>query len=180
MDKSNCMKFYTLITSLFIINSCFLNAQNNAITKEESIKIDSIYQSFSYSYTVLNPDLTANCYLINAVSIAHYEGRKPFILNGKQAILDDFKSFFTSIKDNKQTMTIAFKIIERTLNNNKIFDIGYYQLTFFKEEKEIEKSFGKIAIILAKDVNNNWKYETDTNSSCTELEFNKAKSLSAF
>ncbi len=28
-----------------------------------------------------------------------------------------------------------------------------------------------------KDANNQWKYETDTNSSCTELEFNKAKSL---
>ena len=74
-------------------------------------------------------------------------------------------------------MTIDFKIIERTLNDNKIFDIGYYQLTFFKEGKTIEKSFGKVAIILVKDANNQWKYETDTNSSCTELEFNNAKSF---
>ena len=171
------MKFHTLITALLIINLGVLNAQNNSVTKEESLKIDSVYQAFSYSYTVLNPELTANCYTENAVSIAHYDNKKPFILNGKQAILDDFKGFFTSIKDNKQTMTIDFKIIERTLNNNKIFDIGYYQLTFFKEGKEIEKSFGKVAIILAKDANHQWKYETDTNSSCTELEFNKAKSL---
>jgi hypothetical protein len=168
------MKFYTLITALLIIHSGFLMAQNNSVTKEESLKIDSIYQSFSYSYTVLNPELTANCYTENAVSIAHYEGRKPFILNGKQAILTDFKDFFNSVKDNKQTITISFKIIERTLNNNKIFDIGYYQLTFFKDGKEIEKSFGKVAIILTKDAYNNWKYETDTNSSCTELEFNTA------
>ena len=171
------MKCYTLILFLLIINSGFLNAQNNSVTKEESLKIDSVYHAFSYSYTVLNPELTANCYLINAVSIAHYDNRKPFILNGKQAILDDFKGFFSSIKDNKQTMTITFKIIERTLNNNKIFDIGYYQLSFVKDGKDIEKSFGKVAIILVKDANNQWKYETDTNSSCTELEFNKAKSL---
>ena len=167
------MKFYTLILSFLIINLGFLNAQNNSVTKEESLKIDSVYQSFSYSYTVLNPELTANCYAENAVSIAHYDNKKPFILNDKQAILDDFKGFFKRIKDNKQTMTITFKIIERTFNNNKIFDIGYYQLTFFKDEKEIEKSFGKIAIILAKDINNNWKYETDTNSSCTEQEFKR-------
>lgn len=167
------MKFYTLILLFLIINLGSLNAQNNSVTKEESLKIDSVYHTFSYSYTVLNPELTANCYLINAVSIAHYDNKKPFILNGKQAILDDFKGFFSSIKDNKQTMTISFKIIERTLNNNKIFDIGYYQLTFFKDGKEIEKSHGKVAIILVKDANNQWKYETDTNSSCTEQEFKR-------
>ena len=171
------MKCYTLILFLLVINLGLLNAQNKAVTKVESLNIDSVYQSFSYSYTVLNPELTANCYAENAVSIAHYEGKKPFILNGKQAILNDFSDFFKSIKDNKQTITIDFKIIERTLNNNKIFDIGYYQLTFFKEEKDIGKSFGKVAIILVKDANNQWKYETDTNSSCTELEFNNAKSF---
>jgi hypothetical protein len=171
------MKFYTLILLSLMLNLGVLNAQNNGVTKEESHEIDSIYQAFSYSYTVLNPELTANCYSINAVSIAHYDNQKPFILNGKQAILDDFSTFFKRIKDNKQTMTIQFKIIERTLNNNKIFDIGYYQLTFFKDEKEIEKSHGKVAIILVKDSNNTWKYETDTNSSCSELEFKNAKSL---
>ena len=171
------MKFYTLILFLLIVNLGCVNAQNNVVTKEESLKIDSVYQSFSYSYTVLNPELTAKCYAENALSIAHYEGKKPFILNGKQAILNDFSDFFKSIKDNKQAMTIDFKIIERTLNNNKVFDIGYYQLIFLKEGKTMEKSFGKVAIILAKDANNQWKYETDTNSSCTELEFKNAKSL---
>jgi hypothetical protein len=168
------MKFYTFFFSFLINFSCVLNAQNNTVTKEESIKIDSLYQLFSYSYTVLNAEITSSCYLENAVSIAHYENKKPFILNGNKAILNDFKDFFNSIKDNKQTMTIVFKIIDRQLINGKIFDIGYYKVSFLKDGKEIDKSYGKVAIILAKNAENKWKYETDTNSTCSELEFNKA------
>ena len=159
---------------LFAFNAFILNAQNNKPTKEESLEIESIYQSFSAAYATFNAEKMSNCYLDNAVSIAHYEGKKPFILNGKKAILNDCNDFFNAIKSNKQTLTIEFKIIERTINNKKIFDIGYYKLTILKDNKIIEINYGKIAIILAKNTENKWKYETDTNSTASELEFNKA------
>jgi ketosteroid isomerase-like protein len=168
------MKLHIFPFILLLINSSILSAQNNKPTKEESAAIDSVYQSFSHSYTTFDFDLTTACYLENAVSVAHYEGKVPYILNGQKEILDDFKSFFTTIKGNNQTMTITFKIIERTKKNDKIFDIGYYKVSFFKDGKEIDKAFGKVAIILAKNAENKWKYLTDTNSTASELEFNKA------
>jgi ketosteroid isomerase-like protein len=168
------MRNYTFFTFLLLINFGILNAQNSKPTKEESLAIDSVYQSFSYSYTRFDYDLTTSCYAEKAVSIAHYEGKIPYILNGNKEILEDFKSFFNSIKSNNQTMTIVFKIIERTKKNDKIFDIGYYKVTYSKDNKVIESEYGKVAIILAKNAQNKWKYETDTNSTASELEFNKA------
>jgi hypothetical protein len=171
------MRQYTLFAFLLYINLGILNAQNSKRTKEESATIDSVYQVFSHSYTTFDADLTSRCYAENAVSIAHYEGKVPYILNGQKEILEDFKSFFMTIKGNNQTMTIAFKIIERTKKNDKIFDIGYYKVSFFKDGKEIDKAFGKVAIILAKNAKNKWKYETDTNSTASELEFNNAQPM---
>jgi ketosteroid isomerase-like protein len=168
------MRNYTFFAFLLFINSNILSAQNNKPTKEESAAIDSVYQSFSHSYTTFDFDLTTACYLENAVSIAHYDGKIPFILNGNKEILEEFKSFFNTIKSNNQTMTIEFKIIERTKKNDKIFDIGYYKVTYLKDNKIIENEYGKVAIILAKNAQNKWKYATDTNSTATELEFNKA------
>ena len=168
------MRQYTIFTLLFLIHFGILNAQNTKTTKEESAAIDSVYQLFSDSYTSFDADWAARCYAENAVSIAHYEGKVPYILNGHKEILDDFKSFFNTIKSNNQTMTIAFKIIERTKKNDKIFDIGYYKLSFLKDGKEVDKAFGKVAIILAKNAKNKWQYETDTNSTATESEFNKS------
>jgi hypothetical protein len=131
------MRYYTLFSFLLLINVCILNAQNNKPTKEESLAIDSVYQSFSESYTTFDAVLTSRCYAENAVSVAHYKGKVPYILNGNKEILEDFKSFFNSIKSNNQTMTIAFKIIERTKKNDKIFDIGYYKVTYSKDNKII-------------------------------------------
>jgi hypothetical protein len=168
------MKFYNFLIVFFIANSCILNAQISKPTKEESLKIDSIYQSFSDAYATFNAEKMSNCYAENAVSIAHYEGKKPFILNGKKAILNDCNDFFNAIKSNKQTLKIEFKIIERTLNNGKIFDIGYYKLIYLKDNKIMGIDYGKVAIILAKNAENKWHYETDTNSTASELEFNKA------
>ena len=122
------MKFYTLITSLFIINSCILNAQNNKPTKEDSLEIDAIYQSFSAAYATFNAEKMSNCYLDNAVSIAHYEGRKPFILNGKKAILNDCTDFFNAIKSNKQTLTIEF--IDYYIKKHHHFTLGCLKNAF--------------------------------------------------
>jgi hypothetical protein len=168
------MRYYTLFTFLLFINLSTLSAQNSKPTKEESAAIDSVYQAFSESYITFDADLTARCYAENGVSIAHYEGKAPYILNGNKEILNDFKSFFTTIKGNNQTMTIAFKIIERTKKNDKIFDIGYYKVTYSKDNKIMGSEYGKVAIILAKNAQNKWKYETDTNSTASESEFNKA------
>jgi ketosteroid isomerase-like protein len=172
------MKLYALTVLFLLLNSFFLKGQNSILTKEESLKIDSVYQLFSHSYTTFDAVLTSSCYSENAVSIAHYDGKIPYILDGHKAILEDFKSFFTTIKSNNQTMTIEFKIIERTKKNDKIFDIGYYKVTYSKDNKIMDNEYGKVAIILAKNAENKWKYATDTNSTASEKEFNTAKIVS--
>jgi ketosteroid isomerase-like protein len=144
-------------------------------TSPEASKIDRLYQRFSESYPKLDSRSLGNCYADNALLINHYQNNLPQILAGKPAILADFLAYFDQLKKEKQKPTIEFVISRRTIAKDRAYDLGYYKFTLSDSTGAGQSSYGKLAIVLAKGKGGEWRFLTDTNSTATEAEYEKAK-----
>lgn len=161
-----------LITCLLLLNYGLVFGQPDSPADKQ---IDLVYNKFSEGYAKLDPILVGDCYADNSIEISHYSGKAAKILEGKEKIVDDFTVFFNRLKQENKKVDIDFLITKRTISNTKAHDIGFYKLVSIDSNGKSRSSYGKIAIVLQREKNNNWKFITDTNSSSNEDEYEKAR-----
>ncbi len=155
------MKKGLFLTFLILVSFSTINAQNSELNLEKGVKphkgIDAIYKTFSDGYRTLKPEMVANLYTEDAAYLSPDDD----ITNGREAILDNFASFFNNIKNNGQTMTISFQIFQRKVEKNIGYDVGIYTIRFYKDGKEVAESKGKFVVVAVKGKDNKWRFQVD-------------------
>src|SRR5687768_37528 len=111
----------------------------------------------SKSYRTLNVDQIADQYTPTAAYLAPDDE----VLTGRDSIRPGFKRFFDSVKNNGQTMTISFDILQRIVDKTIGYDVGIFTLRTFKDGKEINKGQGKFVVVTVKDLDGKWRFQVD-------------------
>ena len=159
------MKRIGLIVSLICFSFSIINAQNSELILENDVKphkgIDNVYKTFSESYRTLKPELVANLYAEDSAYLAPNRD----IMNGRKAILANFKRFFNNVKSREQSMTISFQVFQRKVTKKMGYDVGIYTIDFYKDGKKINDSKGKFVVVAVKGKDKKWHFQVDGYSS---------------
>lgn len=134
---------------------------------------DILYQKFSNGYDELDAKTIANLYTKDAEVLYLYKDAQPYSFKGRSSILGSFEEFFGYMINEKRTLTLVFKIIDRKEVDDKILDNGFYQMTIQIPEHEDFVDYGKISTVLQKE-EGEWKFCTDASTTATKEEFEKA------
>ena len=168
----NCRR--TILVFLFVqIFSLSIFAQEKFIKKESNLpadaplflnegikphkEIDAIYTKFSEAYETLKPEMAANLYTGNAA----YLQPDADVLTRRNAILENFRSFFDSVKNDDRNITISFQILQRKVEKNIGYDVGIYTLSSFSNDKKIGQSKGKFVVVAVRESDGKWRFQVD-------------------
>jgi len=160
-------KITTIFWAFILVLSfgCAVFAQKSELVLAKGLNkhkgIDSIYRTFSQGYKALRPEMVANLYTEDAAYLSPNDD----ILTGRKAILKNFTNFFNTIKNNNRTMTISFRIFQRTVKKKIGYDVGVYTINFYKEEKAVGVSKGKFVVVAIKGKDKKWRFGVDGYSS---------------
>lgn len=154
------LRFF-LFLSIFFVILFDANAQTRELFLEKGVathkEIDTIYQSFSEAYRTLNDEKVANLYTENAAYLVPDNE----ILQGREAIRPNFKSFFDWVKNEGRTMTISFRIVQRKVDKNLAYDVGIYTIKQSKDGKEVATGQGKFVVVAVKEKSGKWLFQVD-------------------
>lgn len=152
---------------LFLFSICILVFSSTVFTQDRELildkgvqphsGVDSVYKAFSESYRTLNVDMVAGLYSQNASYLVPDEE----IMIGRDNIRNTFKDFFDSVKKEKRTMTISFRIIQRRIDKEMGYDVGVYTLRSFKDGKEVGMGQGKFVVVAVKEKDGKWAFHVD-------------------
>ena len=158
--KKNIFQYIIITTLTFTASFSF--AQSDALTLEDGVmaneSIDSLYQQFSNAYSDLDTSQFKSIYAQDAYYLQpkahHFKGIDALIENG-------FAGWFGWMKEGNGTLSISFRIIERELQENLGYDIGYYKVIQKRPEEEDEISEGKFVVVTKKQDNGEWRFQVD-------------------
>lgn len=120
-------------------------------------EIDKIYDTFFRAYVELKPEMVANLYTENAA----YLQPNADIITGRDAILENFTSFFNSVKNGGRNITISFQILQRKVEKKIAYDVGIYTIISYKDGKKLGESKGKFVVVAVKDNDGKWRFQVD-------------------
>lgn len=135
---------------------------------------DILYQKFSKAYEQLNFVDISKLYSNNAEIINLYDEQLPNSYKGQEGIKAFYKNYFETVIRQNQRMRLTFKIVERKLSKNTLFDYGYFLLEITPQYQAPIKFFGKFYTCLV-NKNCEWKFKTDTATNATEQEYLNSK-----
>ncbi|MEM8846068.1 MAG: hypothetical protein AAGD17_03095 [Bacteroidota bacterium] len=159
----------TAITVLFVS----LLSTNFQAQKETS-EVNRPYEDFSLAYSALDAEILTTTYIHNAVLLNLYDNRQPNSIIGAEDIKQYFADFFKRLKENNQSLTLTFKIIDRTIKDSVVYDNGYYKLVSSGPDIPERISHGKLSTVLIRD-DGRWKFKVDSNSNTDQKEYVSAK-----
>ncbi len=137
------------------------NTTESALVLEQGVAphkgLDEIYRRFSEGYKKLDAASVAELYSETAAYLAPGEN----IQTGRQKILDNFSSFFNSIKQRNGRADISFRIVQRQVDKNLAYDVGIYTLTSFNEKDEPSKDSGKFVVVAIREKGGVWRFQVD-------------------
>ncbi|MCB1023040.1 MAG: DUF4440 domain-containing protein [Acidobacteria bacterium] len=136
-------------------------AQDTALILENGVdphlQIDAVYKTFSDGYRTLRPEMVADLYSEDAA----YLPPDNDILNGRRAILENFTSFFDSMKERGQTMTISFHIFQRKVEKTIGYDVGIYTINYYKDGEKLGEAKGKFVVVAVRGKDKKWRFQVD-------------------
>ncbi len=123
-------------------------------------KVDDVYRRFSQAYKKLDAEAVTNLYTDNALYLAPDSD----VIRGREKILANFSGFFNSVKTNGGSLTISFRILDRSISNDLAYDVGIYTLTEKSAKGEPRTGRGKFVVVARKIKNGDWRFHIDSYS----------------
>ncbi len=155
MIKANSFSIFVA----FLLFVCPAFAQD--LTLEKGVApypgLDKVYQQFSEGYRKLDPAQVANLYTETAAYLA--PGGE--IQTGQPKILENFQSFFDSVKKQNGKMEIKFRIVQRQVDQNLAYDVGIYTLISTNEKGESRQGKGKFVVVATREKTGVWRFQVD-------------------
>ena len=119
--------------------------------------LDDVYRRFSEGYRKLDADSVAGLYTESAAYLAPGSAAQ----FGRQKILENFKSFFDSVRKRNERMEISFRILQRQVDKNMAYDVGIYTLTSIDGKDEPRTGRGKFVVVAKRGKDAVWRFQVD-------------------
>lgn len=169
--KTNTLKLFMALLLTSIINLTLI-AQN----EEDSNGLDEVYEQLSVSFKTKNASTLKELYAEDCFYLAPEE--KSGVVGLKEAS-EGFKRMFENAQANELNFDVEFKLIERVVNQDLAYDVGYYKLNTTSKEQKTHTSHGKFTHILKRDASGNWKIKVDSYSLAPEKAFTESIPVNA-
>ncbi len=156
----------TILASLVVYVSCVWAQaiSANELILEKGVvrhtKIDDVYRRFSEAYRKLDPVAVTNLYTGDAFYLS--PGNE--IKRGREKILADFSSFFSSVRDTGGNLSISFRILDRRVSGDLAYDVGIYTLAQKRPDSEERTSTGKFVVVARRINGGDWRFHIDSYS----------------
>lgn len=134
---------FLLLNVVFLINAFAAYAQSD-------LNIDA-YRLLSSVYASKNTEDLRQVYSDNAVLLNLYQKSEPEAVVGFENIQIYYTNFLKDVSSNGQNLELVFKITNRKLANEKVYDSGYYQLVISELNGNSTKYSGKFNTILSNE-----------------------------
>ena len=118
--------------------------------------IDAVYERFSKAYDVWDAPATAELYTDDAL----YLSGDGAIRRGRAAIEETF-SFLQRVKERGETISISFRFVDRAIEGDLAYDVGYYKTISTPAGGEPRPSVGKFVTVLKKQADGSWRFQVD-------------------
>ena len=119
--------------------------------------MDAQYDRFSEAYRQLDPAIVGGLYAEDAF----YLQPGSEIIRGRKAIHENFAGFFSGVAQRKDSVRIAFEIVDRAVSGDLGYDIGYYTLSSRTAAGESQSNRGKFTVIWKKGSDGIWQIHID-------------------
>ena len=162
------MKNLALLTAVLVLAGCAAEAGQTA---SDADGLDAVYDRFTTAYETGDPEIVVALYTDDAFYLPGGNGTP--ILQGKAALRDQF-AFLAERKDQGVGLTIAFDIVDRTVEGDRAVDIGYYKITSTRPDGTEGVSVGKFVGVLVRGEDGQWRFRVDGYSGAPEAAFGAA------
>ena len=148
---------------VFLISQLLLSGCSQSGMKEielEEKNIDKVYRTMTLAYKTYDIKLIENIYTDGAYTI--YCGDTSNISNERKKLLAGFQRSFDYHSDKGINLDMKFKFIERRIDTEMAYDIGYYRID--KVDKQGVGTIGrpgKFVTVLLKQKDGSWKFQVD-------------------
>lgn len=119
--------------------------------------IDAVYREFVAGYAELDASRVAGLYTDDALYLA---GRSPALI-GEAAIAGTFKGFFDAVRADGATLRLRFRIVERRVDDDAAWDLGFYHLTRLRGDSAGPPSVGRFVTGIRRDDSGRWRFVVD-------------------
>ncbi len=138
-------------------------------TASTEAAIEATYDRLVQAYETANVDLILDQYADDAYYLI---GSAQRILQGKEELGLAY-SHLQRAKEKGMQTTIAFRIVDRTIQNDLAYDIGYFKLTKTRADGESRHTAHKFTTVLKKQADGSWRFQVDSYSDAMLPAFDK-------
>ena len=154
---------------LLLLAGCATQAETPASsTADDEAAIDAVYERFSQAYDEWDTQAMVNLYTDDAL----YLSGDGAIRRGRAAIEQSF-SFLQRVKERGDTISISFRSVDRAIDGDLAYDVGYYQTISTPADGEPRTSVGKFVTVLKKQADGSWRFQVDGYNSAPVEAFDK-------
>lgn len=136
-----------------------LTAQWGAAQSNAEQKIKEVYDQFSLAYDSLDAALIAPLYTEKALYLNSNSGEG--VRRGRKHILRSFRDQFSAVRARGSKLKMSFRIIDRAVNGDLAYDVGYYKFEALPKEGDKFESAGKFVTVLRRGADGQWRFHVD-------------------
>jgi uncharacterized protein (TIGR02246 family) len=159
------MRRFSACLGLLLFAIGCVHAQSTTSSDNEAI--DAVYARFSEAYDQMDPEAVVALYTDDAYYLPGSDGA---ILHGPDDLRTAF-AFLARTKENGGQLAIAFRSVDRAIDGNLAYDVGYYRLTSQQPDGTARASVGKFTTVLVKGDDGQWRFQVDAFSQAPEAAF---------
>jgi len=138
---------------------------------DDDAAIDAVYEHFSQAYAALDMQMVLDLYTDDAY---HMIGTAQRILQGKEELALAY-SLLERTKEKGGQLAIEFRIVDRKIEGDMAYDVGYYKLTTTRPDGESRDEASKFLTVLKKQADGSWRFVVDSQSQAMMPAFEKGK-----
>ena len=147
-------------------------SQNDDASAIDEAAIDATYERLTQAYKAMDVDMALDQYTDEAYYLI---GNAQRILQGKEELGLAYSKLERMKKKGGQT-SIEFRIIDRTIQGDLAYDLGYFKLTTARPDGEANSIAHKFVTVLKKQADGSWRIQVDSYSDAMLPAFDKAGS----
>lgn len=119
--------------------------------------IDAVYQKFDAAYQALSAEAVAALYTEDAL----YLSPASDVLRGREDIERSFRPMFVQAKGDGSRLRIRFEILDRGVEGDLGYDVGYYRLERTAADGTSGTGSGKFTVVSKRGQGGTWRFHVD-------------------
>lgn len=121
--------------------------------------IEQVYQQFRLAYDSLDAEIMAPLYTEDALYLN--ANAEEGVRRGREAILSSFRDQFSTAQERGSELKMSFRIIDRAVDGDLAYDVGYYKFEALPKEGDRFESAGKFVVVLQRGADGQWQFHVD-------------------